>query len=127
MTTAIKFIPPRVPLTDYRTGLISREWFLFFQGVFERIGGAEGPSTTDVAASLFEDAGSSETNAMLFQLEYDVKQDPASLGAPAESLDQAPKYEAYLIETLTTEVNELRELVAAMSKDIEGLKQSVSL
>lgn len=110
---AIKFIPPRVPLTDSRTGLISREWFLFFQGVFERIGGAEGPSTTDISTSLFEDAGSGETNALLFQVEEDIK--------------QSPQYEMYVIDVLTTELNELRELVAAMSKDIEGLKQSVSI
>lgn len=31
--------PPRVPLTDQRTGLISREWYRFFQNLFELTGG----------------------------------------------------------------------------------------
>lgn len=53
MTGAIRFVPPRVALVDARTGLITREWYLFFQGVFERVGGASGLSTTDVDAGSF--------------------------------------------------------------------------
>lgn len=38
---------------DARTGLITREWYLFLQGIFERVGGAGGLSTTDVDAGSF--------------------------------------------------------------------------
>lgn len=113
MSDPLKFVPPRVPLADPRTGLISREWYLFFQGVYNRIGGADGPSTTDVSGSLFEDAGSGETNAMLFTLEDEVK--------------QSPSYEQYVVEGLTTELNGLRELVAELIKEVEALKQATSL
>jgi hypothetical protein len=113
MSNALKFIPPRVSLVDPRTGLISREWFLFFQGVYERIGGADGSSTSDLSNSLFEDAGSSETNALLFNLADETKQNPP--------------YEAYVVEALTTELNGLRELVSELTKEVEALKQATSL
>lgn len=35
----INFIPPRVPFLD-ASGYITREWYLFLQDVFERIGGS---------------------------------------------------------------------------------------
>jgi hypothetical protein len=34
----LQVIPPRVAITDPRTGLISREWYLFLLRVFERGG-----------------------------------------------------------------------------------------
>lgn len=33
--------PPRVPLTDARTGLIAREWYLFFLNIFTLVGGGQ--------------------------------------------------------------------------------------
>jgi hypothetical protein len=38
--------PPRVPLTDARTGLISREWYRFFLNLFQLVGG--GQNTTSL-------------------------------------------------------------------------------
>lgn len=37
--TATNIIPPRVPLVDPRTGVISREWYLFLYNIFNRVGG----------------------------------------------------------------------------------------
>jgi hypothetical protein len=108
MTDPIKFMPPRVALTDPRTGLISREWYLFFQGVYDRIGGANGASIPDVTASLFEDAGSGETNAMLFTVEDAVK--------------QSPSYEHYVEQTVAAELSGLRDQVAEMAKELDALK-----
>lgn len=51
--SALKFVPPRVQLCDPRTGFISREWYLFLQGIFERVGGSNGQSTSDIAAGMF--------------------------------------------------------------------------
>lgn len=113
MSEALKFLPPRVPLTDARTGFISREWYLFFQGVFNRIGGSEGPSTTDLSSSLFEDAGSGETNALLFEAQ--------------QALSQTPQYEQYVNDTLMAELSGLRELVAEQAKELDALKQAPSM
>jgi len=41
-----QIIPPRVPLTDERTGTISREWYRFFLHLFDVTGG--GTNTTSI-------------------------------------------------------------------------------
>ena len=38
MLNITNITPPRVPLTDQRTGLISREWYRFFLNIFELVG-----------------------------------------------------------------------------------------
>ena len=44
---------PRVPLIDQRTGLVSREWFRFFQNLFNLTGGGSNDSTLqDVQISM---------------------------------------------------------------------------
>ena len=44
---------PRVPLIDERTGLVSREWFRFFQNLFNLTGGGSNDSTLqDVQVSI---------------------------------------------------------------------------
>jgi hypothetical protein len=110
MTDPLKFIPPRVPLLDARTGLITREWYLFFQGVFDRIGGANAPTPEDLSASFFEDAGSGETNAILFTVEQALSQMP-------------PDAVQLVVDTLLTEVAELREQVAELKKDLDAIRQ----
>jgi hypothetical protein len=42
MGDALYFAPLRTPLTDSRTGLMSREWYLFFQALWLRTGGVTG-------------------------------------------------------------------------------------
>lgn len=123
MSETLKSMPPRVPLLDPRTGLVSREWFLFFQGLFYRVGGANGPSTTDISSSLFEDAGSGETNATLFALEQALSQQPVHEAADP-GLDQTPSQPTQVVDQLQSELNSLRELVAEMAKDIQALKQA---
>ena len=44
--TLTNITPPRVPLTDQRTGLISREWYRFFLNLFTLTGG--GQNTTSL-------------------------------------------------------------------------------
>jgi hypothetical protein len=114
MSDALRFIPPRVQLVDPRTGMISREWYLFFQGVFNRIGGSEGASTPDIVASLFEDAGSSETNAMLFTAEQSFGQQPA----PTQFV---------LPDAADPEVAALRAEVAELKKVIDSVLQGTLL
>ena len=110
MTDPLRFMPPRVQLTDPRTGMVSREWYLFFQGVFNRIGGSNGAGTSDITESLFEDAGSSETNAMLFELEQAAGQYPTPQPLAIEQVLQA-------------EISELRDTVAELKKDLDAIRQ----
>lgn len=110
MTDPLRFVPPRVQFVDPRTGMINREWYLFLQGVFIRVGGANGASSTDIVASLFEDAGSSETNAMLFELEQAAGQYVTPQPLTVEQVLQA-------------EIAELRDTVAELKKDLDAIRQ----
>ena len=49
--TILKFNSPRVPFTDAR-GNISREWQIFLAGLYERAGGADSLTITEVIAQL---------------------------------------------------------------------------
>lgn len=129
MSDAIRFVPPRVPLTDPRTGMITREWYLFWQGMFDRVGGADGAGTTDLAASLFEDAGSSETNAMLFALDQSFGQVPATATAPPdEALDSAPQpQQVNTLDSITAELSALQDRVAELVKELDSIKQGTTI
>lgn len=48
MSGAIFFAPLRVPVIDLRTGLMNREWILFFQAMYLRIGGTTALSNEDL-------------------------------------------------------------------------------
>ena len=132
MTDPLRFVPPRVALVDPRTGMVAREWYLFFQGVFNRIGGATGESTTDIVASLFEDAGSSETNATLFATEQALSQYPAVhentvlLDGVAQALAQLPPDTPTLtVESLSAELATVRDQVSELVKEIQSLRQGL--
>ena len=40
-------------MVDPRSGVVTREWMRFFEGLFSRVGGNLGMSTTDVDAGTF--------------------------------------------------------------------------
>jgi len=103
--------------------MVTREWYLFFQGMFDRVGGATGASTTDIVASLFEDAGSSETNAMLFDLEQTVGQYPLPF-PPDQFQDIAPATQQLTqIDNITAELSALQDRVAELVKELDSIKQ----
>ena len=59
MPNITNITPPRVPLLDPRSGLIAREWYLFFLSLFNQTGGSvvsledvqKGPPTQDLDVS----------------------------------------------------------------------------
>ena len=114
MSAAIKFPAARQAATEMdERGLetFTRPWFLFFQQIYERVGGATGASSGDLSASLFEDAGNAETNAMLFSVERSLFQQP-----PMAALQVA-------VETLTAEVASQRDQIAELQKDLDSVRQ----
>lgn len=102
--------PNRIPLVDPQTGLITREWSRYFAGVYQRVGGANGDSTTDLAASAFDDAGTEEQELALYSLSDAIGQAPA---AAAEEQRQH----------LETDVAQLREEVALLRQQINDIQQ----
>ena len=52
--------PVRVPLVDPNTGVITREWYRFFEQVFVRVGGEVGPTNNELDNGLQFDVRESE-------------------------------------------------------------------
>ena len=102
--------PARIPLVDPKTGLITREWQRYFAGLYQRVGGAQGDSTTDLSESAFDDAGTEEMEAALYSLGDAIGQAPAAA---------AEEQQAHL----ETEVYQLREEVALLRQQINDIQQ----
>lgn len=99
--------------------VIDIAWFRYLsQALFDRVGGALGVSTDDLALSQFEDAGIEETKAMVFGAMDAQGQADQSLSAEVSllrdrgELDQTP---ALMAE------------IAALRERLEALEQGVSL
>lgn len=74
-------------------------WFLFMtQGLYDRVGGALGASTTDLEASAFEDAGIEELKIGIYRL--------------ADQLD-----------SMTTELNEVRERLTVATRQLQDINE----
>ena len=100
MADPIYFAPLRVKLVDARTGLMAREWYLFFQALWLRTGGVEAPSNDDVLISISQGLGVAEVQA--------------SVDTGAQATGQIPTY-----------VSALQDQMAEMAKEIQALKQGV--
>lgn len=96
--TLTNITPPRVPLTDQRTGLISREWYRFFLNLFELTG-----------------AGQNTTSLKDLQL-----------GPPAPTQEDLTDVVVDIesIKTQPTEVSAL-EQIAELQKQIQALQLQV--
>lgn len=135
MSDALKFVPPRVAFVDPRTGFITREWYLFLQGLFNRVGGATGDSTDVLAMAAFDDSGTEELEAMLYATGDALWQFPAQLQAPADEQAQLlPVFEtapldilptlAPAIEPAPSDPDTLADL-AALRAEVDTLRQAV--
>lgn len=99
-------IPPSTVLVG-PDGRVTRDWWLFLQELYSRVGGASGASTSDLSESLFEDAGTGEVVAQI----ADVMR-VASV---------QPPYEPVVVDLLLNELNAVRDQLA------ESLKPTLSI
>ncbi len=109
MSAAINF--PRVPLMDVRTGLLTQQGVLFFQAIWTRAGGANGPSTTELQAQVDD----------LLPLAPALE----PLQPPDDLVPAAPQPQP--LEDPDNELAALREEVAALRRRIEDLGQGPTL
>lgn len=106
MGAPIFFAPLRTPLVDARTGLMAREWYLFFQALWMRTGGATAPNSDDAFVMPA------------------VEPDLTAFSNFAEAFGQLPQLQIpVLAEVIATELAELRALVAEQGKQIQDLRQ----
>jgi hypothetical protein len=96
--TLTNITPPRVPLTDQRTGLISREWYRFFLNLFELTGGGQNTtSLTDLQVGP----------------PFPTQEDVTEINVDIESLEKQPSEQSAL------------DQIAELEKQIQGLETQV--
>lgn len=112
MPNITNITPPRVPLTDPRTGLIAREWYLFFLSLYDQTGGSttslediqKGPPAETVDANailsaaqlssgiLPSDLAPLETAIQALAASQKAAFDPTNLETAIQALAVAPAY-----------------------------------
>lgn len=92
MPNITNITPPRVPLTDPRTGLIAREWYLFFLNLYDLTGGST-TSLEDIQKG--PPAETVDANAILSAAQLSsgiLPSDLAPLETAIQALAVAPAY-----------------------------------
>lgn len=114
MPNITNIIPPRVPLTDIRTGLISREWYLFFLSLFNQTGGSavslediqKGPPTQDldISALLAQASLNAESSSALLSQYATLANDVQALALGPANTPQLPRlrYGSFCDTTIQT-------------------------
>jgi len=111
--------PPRVPLTDERTGLISREWYRFFLNLFNLTGGGQNTvSLTDLQVGpplpTQEDIGE-----LIIDIESSQKQ--PSQESALEQIAELQKQ----IESIQSQIEcPCAELTTELQKQVEGIQMT---
>ena len=101
MPNITNITPPRVPLTDPRTGLISREWYLFLLSLFNQTGGSlvsledvqKGPPTQDldISALLAQASLNAESSSALLSQYAALSNDVQALALGPADTPQLPR------------------------------------
>lgn len=115
MSSPIFFAPLRVPLTDARTGLMSREWYLFFQALWLRSGGSIAQSNDDLLQNNATAMSSSDVLALTQSSDQDFAQAP--LPPVALASDDA--------EHLIAQLSFVRDQVSEILKALQDIQQAV--
>lgn len=121
---ALELIPPRVPLTDPRTGAITREWYRFFQALYQRAGGPSGQTPADLAQDMSDDGGLEELKASTYQLDYQFGQAPMEAQVAPDG-DQSPRSEMVSSDVLLAQLEAMRDELAELTKKVQALEQGV--
>jgi hypothetical protein len=111
MSNPIYFAPYQTPFVDLKTGIISREWYLFLQQMFNRIGGSTAPPTPDdILQGVPNELGAAELLALQ--------------SSAADAAGQVPvMLPATMFDDLLGELRQARDQVAELMKQIDGLQQ----
>lgn len=115
MAEPIYFAPLRVPLVDPRTGLMAREWYLFFQALFLRTGGTNAPTSDDLLQNSAEGIGTADVQALLISGDQALAQSPPLLLQVPENL-----------EWITTQIASLQAGLAEVLKQLQDIKLAIN-
>ena len=119
MPDITQIMPPRVPLLDERTGLISREWYRFLFNQFEKVGSS--------AASLEDlQLGPVETDSFVFEFIKNITQfaiEPAQDGVVDQIAEMQKQIQAAELSSEGA-LMALQAQLANLFADVQGLALS---
>jgi len=119
MPDITQIMPPRVPLLDERTGLISREWYRFFFNQFEKVGSS--------AVSLEDlQLGPVETDSFVFEFIKNITQfaiQPAQDGVVDQIAEMQKQIQAAELSSEGA-LMALQAQLANLATDVQGLALS---
>jgi hypothetical protein len=139
MTTPLQLFPARVRFTD-ANGLLTPEAYRALQKVFERAGGATGPSTTDLATSDDEDSGLEEFKHEVTKALDGLALEPTAVFEPftdpmhplaqphdpyTDPMHPLPQEHAE-VQQILTELAGLREEVTRLRAEVQGLQEGTT-
>ena len=111
----VRFVPPRVPLVDLRTGTITREWYLLLEQLFSwQVSSAE----TDTALSGISPQAATEIQ--LFDAMQELRQTQIAV-MPLDNVFEPPRPEFIALDDIAPVLGLLRDEIAELRKAIEGL------
>jgi hypothetical protein len=115
MSEALYFAPLRVPLVDARTGLMSREWYLFFQALWLRTGGVSGSDDAALLQAGVDGMGSADLQALQLAGDQALAQAPALIQLVPENL-----------EFIITQLGSLQSAVAVILNQLQDIKLAIN-
>ena len=111
----VRFVSPRVPFVDVRTGLIAREWYLLLEQLFSwQASSAE----TDAALSGITIEGAAQVQ--LFETMQELRQSPLA-AMPLDNVFEPPRPDYLAPDDVAPILGLLRDEIAELRKAIEGL------
>jgi hypothetical protein len=126
MAGILDLFPARIRFVD-ADGRLTPEAFRALAKVFERVGGATGPSTTDLATSDDEDSGLEEFKHEVSKMLDGLAMLPATVPDPfTDPLHPLPQ-EHVDVQHLLTELAGLREEVARLRAEVQGIQEGTML
>ena len=93
------------------SGRVTRPWWLFLQGMLQRVGGVTGSSTDDLVMSLPEDAGIEEIKADLYTFRQEQLVGPGLYSSDTPKEDPSARIEALeaLVSDLASQIDDLKK------------------
>lgn len=137
MPNITNITPPRVPLTDPRNGLISREWYLFLLSLFNQTGGSavsledvqKGPPTQDldISALLAQASLNAESSSALLSQYATLANDVQALALGPAETPQLPRKRFGSFYDTTTQTAALINTAYGMTFNATDLSTGVTL
>lgn len=113
----VRFVAQRVPLVDPKTGIISREWYLLFQQLFNFSTGVD-----DNLINLIAPASNPDViNSALFALADQLSVSPVSISATPSEDDVVP-----VAQNLYFSADDVLPLIWGLNDQIAMLRSEVN-